>query len=593
MSNQTDHHDYEQSSVDASQKRSFWSMFVIMMGFTFFSASMWVGLTLANGDPKIGFSGLSFSNFVWAVLAGNVILGLYTGLLAYPAAKTGLSVHLLARYSFGTRGSNIPSTVLAVTQIGWFGVGVAMFAIPAAWWLTDASWLQGTWFVGGPREGFFGADKLLPLRLLWTLTVLSGIVMTSSAYFGIKALHIISVVSVPAIAVLGGWSAIHAVFLDSPEQIAANNSSILASKAAEAFDKPGVAEALEAVFSETNLVEAAKAEVAPFDKDGKIVASIHASHTNALARLEALRAGADGAAAEFVPACEEFVKKVPGVSEKVLAAIKDAAPLPSGREALVNHQPAPAGDNADGKGGASILIAMVIAISLGIGSFVSGGSCTPDFTRFAKTPRIAVSTTVLAFFIGNSLMFFFGGAAAMVYGKNDISNVMFIQGLLLPAVVVLLLNIWTTNDNALYTSGLGLANITGLPKRFLVLFNGALGTVAALWLYNHFCGWLTILNTFIPPCGAILIADFFVRAKRRYPDMKDKKFVCVSPPAVVAWALGSIVALGGFDYLVHAKWLQFGIPAINGMVVAAVVYLALSAVCPCTKKCKCDACETK
>ena len=68
MSKQDNHHDFEQSSVDASQKRSFWSMFVIMMGFTFFSASMWVGLTLANG--------LSAGRFFWAVMAGNLILGL-------------------------------------------------------------------------------------------------------------------------------------------------------------------------------------------------------------------------------------------------------------------------------------------------------------------------------------------------------------------------------------------------------------------------------------------------------------------------------------------------------------------------------------
>ena len=484
MSTQTDHHDYEQSSVDASQKRSFWSMFVIMMGFTFFSASMWVGLTLANG--------LTAGKFFWAVMAGNLILGIYTGLLAYPAAKTGLSVHLLSRYSFGTRGSNIPSIVLAVTQIGWFGVGVAMFSIPATWWLSDVSWIKDSWLCAGTAETFFGADKELPLRLLWFLTIVSGVVMTSSAYFGIKSLHVISVVSVPAIAILGGWSAIQALFFDSADFIAQHNAAI----------EPG-----------------------------------------------AIRHGWD---------------------------------------ALANHVP-----GVDAKTGASLAIGMVTAISLGIGSFVSGGSCTPDFARFAKNAKIAVITTVLAFFIGNSLMFFFGGAAAMVYGKNDISLVMQLQGLLVPAVIVLLLNIWTTNDNALYTSGLGLANITGLPKRFLVLFNGLFGTLAALWLYNHFCGWLTILNTFIPPCGAILIADFFIRAKGRYPDFGTRKFPVVAPPAVVAWALGSVVALAGFDQLVHLKWLQFGIPAINGMIVAAVVYLALSAVCPCTKKCGCDACETK
>lgn len=478
--------DFELGAVAENQKRSFWSMFVIMMGFTFFSASMWVGLTLAKGDPNIHFAGLSFGNFILAVMAGNLILGAYTGLLAYPAAKTGLSVHLLSRYSFGTRGSNIPSAILAITQIGWFGVGVAMFAIPATWWLADASFLHGTWLTGGIHERFFGAEKELPLRLLWTLTILSGVVMTSSAYFGIKALHVISVVSVPAIAVLGGWSAIQALFVDSPDFIAANNPSVSA------------------------------------------------------------------------------------------GAIKH------GWDVLMQHAPAAGGENV------SAAVGMAIAISLGIGSFISGGSCTPDFTRYARNAKIAVSTTVLAFFIGNSLMFFFGGAAAMVYGKNDISNVMFIQGLLLPAVIVLLLNIWTTNDNALYTSGLGLSNITGLPKRFLVLFNGVLGTISAIWLYNHFCDWLHVLNAFIPPCGAILISDYFICARRNYPPMSEKKFSTVSAPAVAAWAAGSLVALFGLMNLdpkmnlfglpnSFVKAFDFGLPAINGMVVAAVIYIALTA----------------
>ena len=465
-------HDFEQSSVTESQKRGFWSMFVIMMGFTFFSASMWVGLTLANG--------LTAGRFFWAVMAGNLILGLYTALLAYPAAKTGLSVHLLARYSFGTFGSDIPSAVLAVTQIGWFGVGVAMFSIPTTVWLNDAAILQGTWFASGPEISPWGVTSPLHAHLLWTITVVAGAAMTSSAYVGIKALHVISLVAVPAIAVLGGWSAIQALFFDKPDFILAHN--------------PALAEA--------------------------------------------------------------------------------GRTIKSGWDALAGHVP-----GTDPKTGASLAIGMVSAISLGIGSFVSGGSCTPDFTRFAKNAKVAVWTTVLAFFIGNSLMFFFGGAAAMVYGKNDISEVLKIQGLLLPAILVLGLNIWTTNDNALYTSGLGLSNIVRLPKRYMVLLNGLVGTLAGLWLYDNFCGWLNILNTFIPPCGAILITDYFLVNRRRYPAMADKTFIPVSAPAVVAWALGSVVALAGFNKFGLGDMMPFltkGIPAINGMVVAAIAFFGLT-----------------
>ena len=151
-------------------------------------------------------------------------------------------------------------------------------------------------------------------------------------------------------------------------------------------------------------------------------------------------------------------------------------------------------------------IGAAAAIAISVGSFISGGSCTPDFVRFSKNAKIAVVTTVIAFFLGNSLMFFFGAVGTMTYQVNDISEVLFKQGLLLWAIIALGLNIWTTNDNAIYTSGLGFSNITGIPKRFTVLFNGLLGTLAALWLYNNFCGYLNILNVFLPPVGAVVIA---------------------------------------------------------------------------------------
>ena len=59
-----------------------------------------------------------------------------------------------------------------------------------------------------------------------------------------------------------------------------------------------------------------------------------------------------------------------------------------------------------------------------IGSFVSGGTATPNFARFAKDGKAGAITTVVAFFIGNSLMFFFGAVSSIFVGGNDIFEVM-------------------------------------------------------------------------------------------------------------------------------------------------------------------------
>ena len=74
-------------------------------------------------------AGLDLSGFIGSLLLGGIILGIYTALLAYVGCKTGLSMDLLAQHSLA-KGSYLPSALISFTQIGWFGVGVAMFAIP-------------------------------------------------------------------------------------------------------------------------------------------------------------------------------------------------------------------------------------------------------------------------------------------------------------------------------------------------------------------------------------------------------------------------------------------------------------------------------
>ncbi|MFM5075781.1 cytosine permease, partial [Aeromonas hydrophila] len=94
-------------------------------------------------------------------------------------------------------------------------------------------------------------------------------------------------------------------------------------------------------------------------------------------------------------------------------------------------------------------IEFTTALTMVVGSFISAGTLTADFVRFGRKPWGAVMITMVAFFLGNTLMFVFGAAGAAVTGQADISEVMLMQGLLIPAILVLGLNIWTTNDNAL------------------------------------------------------------------------------------------------------------------------------------------------
>lgn len=390
--------DYSLEAVPQTARKKFWPMFFIMLGFTFFSASMSVGAKLGNG--------LDFSGFVWAVLIGSVILSVYTGGLGYIGSATGLSLDLLAQRSFGTVGSFLPSALISFTQIGWFGVGLAMFAIPAAEVLHVSPWV---------------------------LIGVAGLCMTSSAYFGIKGLEIVSYISVPLIAVLG-------------------------------------------IYSMTTATVEGGGLVAIFAKNA-------------------------GSMTLF--------------------------------------------------GG----------VGLVMGSFVSGGTATPNFTRFANNNKNAVITTVIAFFLGNALMFAFGAVGGAFTGKDDIFYVMMAQGLTLPALVVLGANIWTTADNGLYTCGLGLSNITKMPKRPMVLVSGVVGTITSIWLYNNFISYLNILNGTLPPLGALIILDYF-RHKENYGlhSVVTRK---VNWGSILGVAVGALVG----------NLVNWGIASVNAMAAACVIYL--------------------
>lgn len=206
-------------------------------------------------------------------------------------------------------------------------------------------------------------------------------------------------------------------------------------------------------------------------------------------------------------------------------------------------------------------ISVIGGAGMVVGSFVSGGTATPNFARFAKDAKSGTIATVVAFFIGNSLMFFFGAIAYIFVGGNDIFEVMIRLNLFYLAILVLGLNIWTTNDNALYSSGLGLANIFNQKKKPMVLIAGIVGTLLSVWLYYNFCNWLNVLNCTLPPVGIILVISYFMNQKDY--EKTDENLETVNWFAVAGVVIGAIVA----------NVVSWGIASINGMVVAAVCYV--------------------
>lgn len=70
--------------VPQSERKGAIALIFVMLGLTFFSASMWTGGTLGTA--------LTYDDFWTAVIIGNLMLGLYTSALGYIGAKTGLFI---------------------------------------------------------------------------------------------------------------------------------------------------------------------------------------------------------------------------------------------------------------------------------------------------------------------------------------------------------------------------------------------------------------------------------------------------------------------------------------------------------------------
>lgn len=403
MKNPVEDKDFSFSPVPQSQRKGFIIQFFVILAFTFFSSSM-----VAGGQLGLG---LELKTFVLVVLAGNLILGTYAGVLAYISAGSGLSTHLLTQYSFGKYGSYLTSFLLGAIQIGWFGVGVATFALLV--------------------------NQVTNINM-YILIFIGGVLMSSTAYWGFKALTILSFIAVPAIAILGSVS----------------------------------------VFQAT-------------ESAGGLSAMMHLNPENP--------------------------------------------------------------------------IAFTTALTMCIGSFIGGATLTPDFMRFTKTKKAALFATLLGFFIGNSLMFGFGAMGAMSTGYSDISEVMITQGLIIPAILILGLNIWSTNDNSLYASGLAFAHITKKPKNKIVILNGLLGTVLSLWLFSNFVSWLVLLGAVLPPIGAIIIADYIMHHRKGYP--QTNQIPNVRWVSIFSWIVGILAG-------------QFipGITPLNAIIGAMIFYLVASKV---------------
>ncbi len=92
------------------------------------------------------------------------------------------------------------------------------------------------------------------------------------------------------------------------------------------------------------------------------------------------------------------------------------------------------------------------------------------------------------------------------------------------------LNIWTTNDNALYTAGLGSCqHLPSEEKNRWFSFPVSSERLPPYGCTTTSAGWLNILNCTLPPVGMILVLAYFMNKKdfeTDQPKLKTRRLVC-------------------------------------------------------------------
>ncbi|MEO0434394.1 MAG: cytosine permease [Cyanobacteria bacterium J06656_5] len=209
---------------------------------------------------------------------------------------------------------------------------------------------------------------------------------------------------------------------------------------------------------------------------------------------------------------------------------------------------------------------MGAALAVVIGTFISGGTQATNWSRFADSGKSAVVATLSAFMVVNGILVFAGAFCTLVYGSEDLIKAMATQGILAGGVILLILNVWTTQDNTIYAFSVAGANMFRTHKRHAFVLGGA--TLALVFtlsgIYELLPQYLIFLGTVIPPVGGIIMVDFWLRHGGRFPKLSSR-LPAFNWAGVIAYVVGSVVAYG-------TGTVGLGIGPVNGIVTAAVIY---------------------
>ena len=184
----------------------------------------------------------------------------------------------------------------------------------------------------------------------------------------------------------------------------------------------------------------------------------------------------------------------------------------------------------------------------------------------------AIAASLTGLLGGNILMLICGSIATIAMNEYDLTLILLGFGLVIPSLILMTTNIFTTNAANLYSTGLNLANSfkIGRTKMMLILIGvSAAATLLKPHEADFYYTFLNALGNVIPPLAGIIVADYFVVNKGRYLPLEKSRFVAWNPIPWISWVVSVIIV---FTLAAVAPRVQENIP---GIVLGAVFHIIL------------------
>jgi cytosine permease len=235
-------------------------------------------------------------------------------------------------------------------------------------------------------------------------------------------------------------------------------------------------------------------------------------------------------------------------------------------------------------------ISYITGITLVVGDWAMGAFTLGDYCRYGKSLRGTVLSVSITLIVVLPVVFVGGALFSILKGTPDITAIL--NGLGFPAIALIFLIFasWTLNMMNAYQGGIAVSVLLGHGVKRLKLntvITGMLGTaLGAAGILSRFTEFLSLLSSLVPPVIGVLIgvklADMLrqrrntagvIPGKPAPPGdrlMKSGFYI----PGIIAYGAGALIA-----WLTTAVCLFF-IPPLNGIVVAALVYVILDRYLP-------------